>query len=188
VYIGIDPSLRNVGLVALGITKKGVPSVIAHTTITTAKQSHAQAAVTIADGVWDWVRHARVGHEIDGWFVEGFSRGSRFRREEAGVAWGAVMIGLSKARYHEDVIAMTPRAGKVMAVPDWPGLSKAKWVAAGRDPKKYKSSQPCKASVKSGLWRLYGLRFDTEHEVDAACIVLAGCKAQGVKVKECGYG
>lgn len=113
--------------------------------------------------------------------IEDFSRGSRFRREEAGMSTAVTLLGLQKGigtlwrNPAAGPVMIPPREVKKTVLPNWHGWSKAHWVASGRT-HKFKMSMPDKVSVQSALMRTYRFRFDDEHQADAACVALAVAK------------
>lgn len=106
--------------------------------------------------------------------VEDYSRGSRFRREEAGMTGGCVRAALWSGEYGDDFIVpieVPPRDAKRVACPDWPGWSKAHWRAAGYTAK-YKMSMPDKPAVISGLYRRWKIKTLDDAVADACCIAI----------------
>lgn len=117
--------------------------------------------------------------------VENFSRNSKFHREEMGAAFAAVVMGLSRSTVRKSKWQMvTPRAAKIIACPKWPGLNKDNWIAAGRDPAKFKASMPDKQAVMNGLVRRFNIVTTNEHHADAVCVGIAGAQAHWTWAQE----
>jgi hypothetical protein len=174
VFGGIDPSLSATGMVLLkAVCVRGRVEVeVLDTRIE--RTSYEWPMVSRVNQLCGSVRtFSRVGNNLDRFAVEDFARGAKFRREEQGMAVGALLVGLGP----RPVVMVSPLDAKMVACPKWPGLSKANWAAAGYT-KKFKRSMPGKADVISGLQRRWSLTFHDDALADAACVAIyAACRA-----------
>jgi hypothetical protein len=93
--------------------------------------------------------------------IEGFSRGSPWRREEAGVAYAVMAQAFARAAWRHNanavdqtsVLSVTPRRAKEAVCPDWPGLNSHNWKRAGGGSRKFTRSLPSKHSVTTAVMR-----------------------------------
>jgi hypothetical protein len=122
------------------------------------------------------------GHDPDGVLaaaVEGFSFGSRFRREDMGAAVASIRLAwrhtFESLRSPPPMRVVTPARAKAAVYPEWHGFSLANWKAAGKTAK-FKRSMPDKDSVRSAFFRRFEIGDSvicSSHVCDAACVAVA---------------
>lgn len=187
VGIGLDPSLTGTGISALQFTlgTRGRYRVTepwpGRLVAPDPELSLTTRLSEIVDGVeayLTYIGERTAAYDVV-WVVgiEGFSRGSRFRREEAGMAHAAALIGVGRSGMTVSQ-TVTPLDVKKVACPLWPGYSKANWVANGYT-RKFKRSMPGKVSVQRGLERRFGIKIENDNVSDAACVAIAAVAASG---------
>lgn len=187
--LGVDPSISATGYAAI-LASPGSPlRLVASGTVSTTPDKPLplraallgrqlrDAVLSIVRGLPDLLDAASAGWAVAGGLcaVEDFARNAKFRREEMGVAAGAVFIALC----HRDApgspdgpVLVPPRTAKAAVCPNWYGWSKDLWFAA-KMPPPFKRSMPSKPAVNAALWSRFGIRIDDEHAADAACVAIA---------------
>lgn len=178
VFIGIDPSLSATGIAAIRVRDTSVSLIAAGLVPTTPDQSTSDRLVAIRDNVRQFLSNLCVPiKDMEAVGIEDFSRGSKFRREEMGMALAAVTLGLPMALLPR-IVMLTPRLVKRAACPEWYGFSLANWKAANKRGK-FKMSMPDKRTMGSALFRNYAIVLHNEHEVDACAVAIAAMQSKG---------
>lgn len=170
--IGIDPSSTATGLAALEFSGSRILR-CEYDVIYGEGLTWHERLVGLVGGTQKFLSEHRTP-KPSLYAIEAFARGFTNNREEMGMAVGAIRYGLATAGVEDDqLVVVTPRDAKKIACPNWPGFCKANWEAAGYT-RKFKMSQPDKASVLSGLQRTLGIAVRDDNAADAVCIAIAG--------------
>jgi len=162
--IGHDPSLTGYGLAAINVTN-GKPTLIDSEIFSTdASTPTAQRYLEI----YRWAVGFVTNHKP---YMVGIETVPSFAKLGSSAQVAEITgIGVVASAPHEPV-RVTASTAKRWVLPNWPGLSKANWAAAGRTTK-YKRSMPDKNSVINELYRRFRFKLTDLNASDAALVAL----------------